>query len=229
MPDDLKREFARRRPWATRFVIQGHTYGGAYDAASDKRLVWYQQQFPEAQTILELGSLEGGHSFALAAQPHVQRVVAVEGRSANLRRARFVQSLLGQTKVEFILANLEKVDLARLGAFDVVFCSGLLYHLPEPWKLLAQLQPMSRGIFLWTHYVEEARANVQRHAYRGRLYREWFFLFEVLSGLSPLSFWPTRGDLWRMLADCGFGEVILIEDDPSHEHGPAITLAARQR
>ena len=32
-----------------------------------------------------------------------------------------------------------------------------------------------------------------------------------------------------MLADYGFGDTTIIEDNPSHEHGPAITLAARQK
>jgi hypothetical protein len=107
MAEDLKREFDRRRPWVTKFVIQGREYGGHYDAANDSRLKWFQQDFPDAQTILELGSLEGGHSFALAALPHVKRVIAAEGRPNNLRRAQFVQGLLGQEKVDFISANLE--------------------------------------------------------------------------------------------------------------------------
>jgi SAM-dependent methyltransferase len=229
MAEDLKREFDRRRPWVTKFVIQGREYGGHYDAANDNRLKWFQQDFPDAQTILELGSLEGGHSFALAALPHVKRVIAVEGRSNNLRRAQFVQGLLGQEKVDFISANLEKLDLASLGPCDVVFCVGLLYHLPKPWKLIEQMSKVSRGVFLWTHYVEKPKANATRHHYTGRLYWEWFFLFEALSGLSPVSFWPTQSELLRMLADYGFEDTTIIEDNPSHEHGPAITLAARQK
>jgi hypothetical protein len=70
--------------------------------------------------------------------------------------------------------------------------------------------------------------NATRHHYTGRLYWEWFLLFEARSGLSPVSFWPTQSELLRMLADYGFGDTTIIEDNPSHEHGPAITLAARQ-
>jgi SAM-dependent methyltransferase len=227
MADGLKREFDRRRPWKTKFVIDGHAYGGQYEAASDIRLKWFQQYFPEAQYILELGSLEGGHSFALAALPHVKRVVAIEGRKDNLERARFVQRVLKQDKVSFVHANLERFDLGRLGDFDVVFCSGVLYHLPEPWKLVEQMSRVARGAFIWTHYAKEHKAKALRHRYRGYLYREWFFLFEAFSGLSAESFWPTRDGLLQMLTDYGFRDLTIVEDDPLHAHGPALTLVAR--
>jgi SAM-dependent methyltransferase len=225
---DLRREFDRRKPWVTRFTIGGEQYGGQYDAAADVRLRWLQQHFPEARSILELGSLEGGHSFALASWPHVDQVVAVEGRQANLKRARFVQSVLGQDKVRFVQANLERLDLSSLGRFDAVLCLGLLYHLPQPWRLLRRIGRVARGLLLWTHYCEDQRASVTREHYRGRLYREWFFAFEALSGLSPASFWPTREALLLMLSESGFTRTVILEDDPRHEHGPAITLVGHQ-
>jgi SAM-dependent methyltransferase len=228
MTTNLRREFDRRKPWVTKFSIGGEEFGGRYDAAADLRLRWFQQHFPEARSILELGSLEGGHSFAMASWPQVEQVVAVEGRAANLRRARFVQSVVGQEKVRFVQANLETVDLSSLGDFDAVVCMGLLYHLPQPWRLLERIGRVSRGVLLWTHYCEEARAKVTREHYRGRMYREWLFAFEALSGLSSASFWPTRDGLLRMLADSGFTRTDVIEDDPGHKHGPAITVAGHR-
>ena len=228
MTKDLRREFDRRKPWVTKFTIGGEEYGGQYDAAADLRLRWFQQHFPEARTILELGSLEGGHSFALASWPHVKQVVAVEGRKANLQRARFVQSVMGQEKVRFVQANLETLELSSLGSFDAVLCLGLLYHLSQPWRLLEKIGRVTRGVLLWTHYCEKERATVTREHYRGRLYREWLFAFEALSGLSPASFWPTQEGLLHMLADSGFTRTVIIEDNPRHEHGPAIALTGHQ-
>jgi SAM-dependent methyltransferase len=175
-----------------------------------------------------LGSLEGGHSFALAALPHIQEVTAVEGRLDNLRRAQFVQGLLQQPKVRFVRGNLETFSLASLGRFDVALCLGVLYHLPEPWKLIDQLSRVTPALFVWTHYASPEQARQRRHRYRGRIYREWLFFFEALSGLSPGSFWPGRDDLVQMLGDSGFTQTTVIEDDPGHRHGPAITLVARQ-
>jgi hypothetical protein len=105
---------------------------------------------------------------------------------------------------------------------------GLLYHLPEPWKLIKQMSRVARGVYLWTHYARAKEAKAVRHDYQGYIFRDWFFLFEALSGLSPTSFWPTREGLLQMLADYGYVDVTVVDDNPAHQHGPAITLAAFQ-
>jgi SAM-dependent methyltransferase len=222
--DALAREFRRRGPWVTRFVVDGRPYGGEFDAAADSRVAAFAEAFPEAHRILELGSLEGGHSFALAALPRVSEVVAVEGREANLERARFAQAVLDARGVTFVQADLERADLEPLGSFDAVFCVGLLYHLPNPWDLLRRIAAVSERVFLWTHYAaaEELRAS----GYAGAPYRE-FGLADPLSGLSDASFWPTRDALGAMLRDAGFRDIAVLEDDPGHAHGPGITLVAR--
>src|SRR5467141_2963600 len=136
MNDPLKEQFAKLGPWIFQFRIDGAAYGGGISAVGDLRLEHFFHFVPEVATILELGSLEGAHSFILAQHPGVKRVVALEGREANLRKARFVQELLQIKNVEFAQTNLEDAELAAFGKFDAAFCSGLLYHLPEPWKLI---------------------------------------------------------------------------------------------
>lgn len=227
MENNLKAEFNKRKPWVTKFVIEGKAYGGKYDAFNDQRLSWFIQRFPEAETILELGSLEGGHTFALAQHPNIKRIVAIESRGANLERARFVQQLLKIDKAEFILANLEDFDLASVGKFEVVFCAGLLYHLPEPWRLLEQVARVSPALFLWTHYAPLQKAKETRLHYAGMTYREGG-MQDSLSGMSPVSFWPTLEGLQQMLADYSFTRVEIIQDEVNHPHGPAVTLAAHK-
>lgn len=226
---DLEREFKRRGPWVTRFVIEGKGYGGEYEAAADNRLELFRKEFPQARRIIELGSLEGGHSFPLARMPGVEEVVAIEGRRANMERSAFVQKLLGDTKVRFIHANLEDFDVRDLGDFDAAYCVGLLYHLPAPWELLEEVAAVAPGILLWTHYAEPHRAKSERNGYKGWCYREWGFATEPLSGLSLSSFWPTREELLRMIADAGFPNQTILEEQPFHPHGPALTLVARRQ
>jgi SAM-dependent methyltransferase len=221
-------DFERHKPWVTKFWVDGAAYGGWYDAAADPRLAIFRRQFPDARHVLELGSLEGGHSLAIAGWPGIESVVAVEGRRGNLARARFVQGLTGRTNVTFTHGSLETLDLAALGRFDVVLCMGLLYHLPEPWSLLERVASAADALFLWTHYAPEAGVRAKRRGYEGRIYHEWRFLYEPLSGLSFRSFWPTRTALIRMLGDCGLPQVTVLEDQPEHEHGPAILLSARR-
>jgi len=68
--------------------------------------------------------------------------------------------------VSFVHANLETEPLAPLGKFDVVFCSGLLYHLPEPWKIVREARTVSPGIFIWTHCAAEQQTAEGERAAR---------------------------------------------------------------
>jgi len=222
---NLEDEFKKRSPWVTKFVIDGKEYGGDFDALNDKRLERFLQHFSDASTILELGSLEGGHTFALAQHPHIRRVLAIEGRESNMHKAQFVQQLLDVNKVEFMSADLEKTDLTRLGQFDAIFCVGLLYHLPNPWSLIEQMSQVSKNLFIWTHYADPAQADKVVNGYRGMLYQEGGIV-DSLSGMSASSFWPTLEALTQMLNHHGFTAINIIEDNALHPHGPAITLTA---
>ena len=77
--------------------------------------------------ILDLASLEG--IFALEFARHGSQVVAIEGREANNARARFAAETLGVENIEFITNDVRNLSLEKYGQFDVVLCSGLLYHL----------------------------------------------------------------------------------------------------
>ena len=140
---------------------------------NDKRVEWFFQNFPDTSTILELGSLEGRHTFSLARHPSVKRVLGIEGRESNIYRAQFVQQLLKVDNVEFISANLEKTNVACWGQFDAVFCVGLLYHLHDPLSLIEQISQVSKNLFIWTHYADPAKADKVVNGYPGLLYQEW--------------------------------------------------------
>ncbi len=75
---NLTEEFNLRGPWITKFEINGISYGGNFDGMRDNRIVQFFDEFPEVKTVLELGSLEGGHSFALAQNPSIEKVIAIK-------------------------------------------------------------------------------------------------------------------------------------------------------
>jgi 2-polyprenyl-3-methyl-5-hydroxy-6-metoxy-1,4-benzoquinol methylase len=82
----------------------------------------------EQLRILDLASLEG--IFALEFASHGAQVVAIEGRDANNARARFAAEVIGITSVEFVTDDVRNLSEKKYGRFDVVLCSGILYHLP---------------------------------------------------------------------------------------------------
>jgi SAM-dependent methyltransferase len=219
--DPLRRAFRSHGPWVTRFRIGDRTYGGKVDLVDDGRIDRFTDAFPEARSVLELGSLEGAHSFSLARR--LERVIALEGREENIARAQFVQGLLKIDNVTFVEADLESTPLESFGLFDAVFCVGLLYHLPRPWLLLDQLAGVAPNVFLQTHYAERAETTVD--GMPGRTYRE-HGRRDPLSGLSPESFWLTIPALTERLEQSGY-TVEVLEADVSHRNGPIVTLTAR--
>ena len=223
--ENLGEEFAKLGPWIYQFQINGQIYGGGISAVGDVRVERFLRFAPKAETILELGSLEGAQSFILAQHPDVIRVVALEGREANLRKARFVQELLGIRNVEFLQANLEHSYLTGFGKFDAVFCCGLLYHLPEPWKLLERLPAVAPRLFVWTQYAADDEAHDLPGGLRGKIRVEGG-PDEPLSGMSSTATWLTLDSLRDVLAASGYKKIDVIHDDPAHANGPAVTIGA---
>jgi|SRR6267143_2861657 len=225
MKVELTEEFTKLGPWIFQFQIDGQIYGGGISAAGDARIEQFFSFAPGAETILELGSLEGAHTFILARRPGVRRVLGLEGREFNLRKARFVQELLHLSNVEFAQANLEKSDLAAFGKFDAVFCSGLMYHLPEPWKLISQLPALAPNLFIWTHYAADADAETVSEGLRGKIHAEGGAA-DPLSGMSATATWLTLESLITLLTKSGYAGVEVIANDPAHTNGPAVTIVA---
>jgi hypothetical protein len=221
---DLQREFAARGPWVTGFEIDGRHYGSrdfTPDGMMEQEARW---QFPAARTVLELGTLEGGRTRHLA--HWARHVHCVDARPENLARAAWIMELFGLDNVTLLPAhNLESGLPALAAPPDLIYCVGLLYHLPRPWELIGWMAAFCPNLFLWTHVCEDANATEERSAWRFTPYRE-HGRDDVLSGMSSSSLWPTRETLRSMLESSGY--VVTVIQDDTHKHGPAMTLACRR-
>ena len=114
---------------------------------------------PGARRVRGRGALEGGPRSGRAGLAGVGWGLGVEGRATSLARARIARELYEVENIEFIAGNLEEIRLADLGTFDAIFCCGLLYHLPEPWRLVKHFAAVGPGVFFWTHYSTEELAE----------------------------------------------------------------------
>jgi hypothetical protein len=224
---DLAAEFERLSPWITRFYINDVFYGGDYDAAGDHRLAKFFEFAGSPCSVLELGSFEGGHSVALAAHPSITRVVSIEGRKQNIEKARFIQRITGDHKVEFIHADLEQDDLKRLGRFDAVLCLGVLYHLASPWKLINKIAAVSDRVFIWTHFALDKESELLTSDVSGS-YRVESGVGDLSGGLGTLSCRLTLGSLMACLDGSGLRLVEACEIDMTHPSGPGVLFGARR-
>jgi 2-polyprenyl-3-methyl-5-hydroxy-6-metoxy-1,4-benzoquinol methylase len=126
--------------------------------------------FPQCRRILEVGCLEGGHTVILSRAYPYTDIVALDGRSENIAKARFLTSLYGCKRVEFGIEDLEVADLSPYGRFDLCVCLGLIYHLIEPWKFIQQVGQQCEAFWIWTtiaarmirpNFAGRWRANVR--------------------------------------------------------------------
>jgi SAM-dependent methyltransferase len=168
--------------------------------------------------VLDLGCLEGIMALELAM--HGASAVGVEIREAHVLKARFCKEALDLPRIEFRQDDVRNVSEETYGRFDVVLCSGLLYHLPaaDAARLLERLSAMvERLLVLDTHVALKPRERFvfQGEEYWGRTYREhaddatteqktragW------ASADNATSFWFTRPSLVNLLDEAGFSSV----------------------
>ncbi|MBV8478953.1 MAG: methyltransferase domain-containing protein [Actinobacteria bacterium] len=79
--------------------------------------------------VLDLACLEGMYAIEFARRGAT--VVAIEGREANIAKARFAAKTLG-VDVDFQLGDVRHLSREQHGEFDVVLALGILYHLDYP-------------------------------------------------------------------------------------------------
>ena len=80
--------------------------------------------------ILDLACLEG--LFAIEFARHGAKCLGIEGREANIEKARFAKEILSLDNLDLVRDDVRNLSAEKYGHFDVVLCLGLLYHLDVP-------------------------------------------------------------------------------------------------
>jgi len=190
--------------------------------------------------ILDLACLEGMYSLELARRG--ASVVAIEGREANLEKARFAARVLGLDGIDFEQGDVRGLSRERHGEFDVVLCLGILYHLdaPDMFPFVDRLGEVSRRALVVDTAVATRPTETQEHggdAYRGVRLVEHAenssaeerrqALWSSLDNVS--AFAPTRPSLERLLARSGFTSIYEchVPAEPRKEVGRVTLLALK--
>ena len=116
-----------------RFVAEFDRKQGFPDLAGDLAVL-RAHGIGRASTVVDLGA--GTGRFAVAAAPHVQRVVAVDVSPAMLAELRERIAAAGLPNVEDVRAGFLTYEHAGPPA-DAVFTRNALHQLPDFWKALA--------------------------------------------------------------------------------------------
>lgn len=118
--------------------------------------------------VLDLGCLEGLFAVELARQG--AEVVGLEGREANLAKARLAKRVLELESLELVQDDIRNLSRERYGEFDVVLCLGVLYHFdaPEVFDVLERVSEVCRGLAIVETHISTVRRQAFTHA--GRTY-----------------------------------------------------------
>ena|ERR1700761_1951062 len=184
--------------------------------------------------VLEAGPFEGHHSVLLE-KMGVRENIAIESRKENLQKCERIKQKYGLEHTQFLLGNFEDyyngvAEPPFSGTFDLVFCLGFLYHVPDPGKALAWFKSQAKTLFLGTHCPDESNARTP-YVYGGKTYHAWEYheggVADPISGMSPISVQPTENDLLRLLHDVGYSRVDVLGHDVQNGV-PHVTILASE-
>ena len=213
----------------------------------DHRVIWAEQALGNFSSweILELGPLEGGHSYMLQNR-NAKRVISIEANTRAFLKCLCIKNILNLDRVEFKLGDfmsfLEKEDLQ----YDMVFASGVLYHMEEPIKLIKLISRVTDRLFIWTHYYDREvilnRKDLSHkfspvitseydgvsYEYSTQSYKDALAWSGFCGGFKPVSKWLTRDSIIKALTYFGFSDLKINFDHMDHPNGPAFAVCAKK-
>lgn len=231
--------------WAS--LIPGYQSGGWAALFQDDRIEWLGNQCNgfAGKKILELGPLEGGHTYMLW-KAGAESIVSIESNKKAYLKCLLTKELLGY-HAKFLLGDFTKYLQTTDDRFDFLLASGVLYHMTDPINVLQNMARVSSSIGIWTHYFDaqviKANPALERKfdfepklvTWHGRAiptyqqhYLEALAWGGFCGGSVPVSCWLEKHDLIGVLQQLGYS-VTLGADTPDHPNGPAILLYAAKR
>lgn len=217
----------------------------------DERIAWAHRQLLDlgiaggftGRDVLEIGPLEGGHSYLLD-RLGARQVTAIEANARAYLKCLIAKEVLGMPRVRFQLGD----ALAHLRApgprYDIAVACGILYHLVNPVELFELLAARCDALFLWTVYYDpEFVANnpvpgakfsetvaVEHAGFHHTVHRfnygpslDWK---GFCGGGDVFSYWMEKPDILAALTRFGFKE-FRTQQEPN-VHGSALMLVARR-
>ncbi|HJQ56253.1 MAG TPA: DUF1698 domain-containing protein [Vineibacter sp.] len=214
----------------------------------DFRIVWCLEQFGSiaGRKILELGPLEGVHTYQLE-QQEPELIHSIEANRLSFLRCLVSKELLDLKRTKFLHGNfvpyLEQTELR----YDLVVASGVLYHMRDPVGLLQLIARRTNTVYLWTHYFSDAEmppGDQRRASFSGEVdwaeyggarialhrrgYRRSSKSLDFCGGMYDRHYWMEREGILEVLTKLGFDDIRVTHVQPDHPRGPAFSVFARR-
>lgn len=168
--------------------------------------------------VLDLGCLDGIFSIEFANQG--AETIGIDIREDNIVKCQFYKEVMNLKNVQFITDDVRNVTKDKYGQFDIIICSGLLYHLdvPDSFILLENLfKAVNDVLIIDTHFSQHPNKKIvyKENEYAGNYFNEFpedtplhkQLKLRLAAYKNPNSFWFSRPSLVNYLSACGFSSV----------------------
>ncbi len=182
----------------------------------------------EHPAVIDLACNEGWFSQRML-DWGAERVIGIDIREVNVRRARLVAERLGigSDRLEFRLGDVYELDPTELGEFDVVLNLGLIYHLEDPVRAMRISRSLCRRLCVIESQLTRQNSPLAwgRGAEHTELAPASFAAYPepdadenpVASASGVMSLIPNRAAVEQMARSAGFGHVEMVPPDPTHQ------------
>lgn len=238
----FKGEWSTRLPDACGLVAST----GPARHCEDYRVEWAARHLGgfAGKRVIELGPLEGGHACMLEKMGAAE-IIAIEASARAYLKCLILKETFGLTRTRFLLGDFLPYLQRAWTTYDVGFVCGVLYHLPNPVELIAQLARRCRTVFVWTHFHDpeflaahpEAAACFApgrttevagfRHTLHRRSYGAAVQWKGFCGGGNSAACWLSSADILAAFAHFGFTVTAKVTEQ--NPNGPALLFVAERR
>lgn len=168
--------------------------------------------------VLDLACLDGQIAIEFALQG--ASTVGMEIREDNIKKAEFCKNALELDNLTFIQDDVRNISKKSHGEFDVIVCSGILYHLTaaDAAAFVEAMHEMCRRLLIidtHTAYNADQKFSHKGADYFGSIFIEHKDVETQEQKSKKLwsswdnnqSFWFTRSSLVNLMTSCGFSTV----------------------
>jgi hypothetical protein len=237
------------QPWQSVLpptVDNENLIGGKVPLFEDDRIKFFMKlNDAKNQYILELGPLEGGHTYMLTKAG--AKVVAIEGSPLAYLKVLAVKDIYKLHNAQILFGDFTKFIAKAVQHklhFDAVICVGVLYHMKEPMRLLYDISKITDRIIIWTQYYSDPpnpnyawdsfnqtpNAEVGGYIHKPHCHTYQSRASGFLGGPAAKACWLERKDIIKGLKSFGFKSFSHLDEseevERTHVHGAAFTFYA---
>jgi len=215
----------------------------------DPRISWAVEQLGgvKGRSVLELGPLEGGHTYMLD-RLGAASILSIEANTRAYLKCLIAKEILRIKRAHFLCGDFVEYLRNNDQRFDMAIASGVLYHMKNPVELISHLSKVTDNIFIWTHYYDpeiisknsliptNKFGECTTFEYGGFLHELHRYEYDTAldsmgfcGGSDMFSNWMTREDLLASFEHFGFRDIQVGFDHPEHPNGPAFAFSAIRR